>query len=1050
MSIVNCGIEKLDYIIHIADIHIRNWKRHEEYEHVFGQLYEAVRKAPANTIVTVGGDIVHAKTDMSPELISMVSRFFTNLADILPTFIVCGNHDTNLNNNNRLDALTPIIDALRHPNLYYLKDTGVYEVGDCALVVMSVFDEPDKYPKASSIDKEYKRKFALYHGTVENSSTDTGIKLLQGLTMKTFDGYDAALLGDIHKRQILKKDPFVFYVGSLIQQNFGEDYEDHGLAVLDVNTLECKFLDLPNPYGYFTLVVEDGVMPENLPITSKTSVRVKVKNTSPAQIKRVLATLRKDYKNSNVVVNNVLTKSDSKEKDLTFNSGDVRKLSYQNELIKEHLQDLDDTTLEQVYAINKQLNSQIQSSDLVRNVIWKPKRFEFSNMFSYGENNVVDFTSMQGLCGLFAPNHTGKSAILDALCFCLFDHSFRATKAEHVLNNKSDWFYCKFNFELDGKDYFINKKATRYAKGPLAGKLRVDIDFWTLDDSGEEVSLNGEQRRDTDKIIQSYVGTFDDFILTALSLQGNNSNFIEKTQSERKELLSNFLDLGVLDQLYELANKEIRSTTLLLEEYQKQDFETRFGDAERQRDDLTELYKQKQEKYADIKAKLDYFNDEALKLTKELKSNKAQDLDIEKLTSQLRTLEADKDALESQLVAANQQLDEAAKHYSDLFKKIETLDKQTLVAGHTRYEDTLLALSKVDKELQHYKVVTKNKLDKLSKLEEHEYDPNCQFCVNNIFVKDAIQTKKELQEDKELIQRLLDSKKDLSVELGELEPISQQYSLYQNFVLDAEKLHRAIQLKESNCKAVKLSIDSCEHKIQSVKANINLYHENEQIIVSNREIEKKIQEVKTQTLSISKLEESASKELQQLHGRVAVAEKVIEDCVKSIHHMQDLSDKQVAYNYYCKAMSRDGIQYSLIAKAIPQIQEYVNALLSQIVEFTLEFETDGKYINVFICYDSSRWPLELSSGMEKFLASLAIRVALIKATNLPKPNFIAIDEGLGVLDSTNLNSMHMLFNHMKELFGFTLVISHIDAVRDMVDHILTIDKKDDFSYIYFA
>ncbi len=85
--------------------------------------------------------------------------------------------------------------------------------------------------------------------------------------------------------------------------------------------------------------------------------------------------------------------------------------------------------------------------------------------------------------------------------------------------------------------------------------------------------------------------------------------------------------------------------------------------------------------------------------------------------------------------------------------------------------------------------------------------------------------------------------------------------------------------------------------------------------------------------------------------------------------------------------------------------------------------------------------------MERFVSSLAIRVALIKITNLPKPNFIAIDEGLGVLDSSNLNSMHMLFNYLKDMFKFTLVISHIDVVRDMVDNILTIDRRDDLSYI---
>lgn len=49
-------------------------------------------------------------------------------------------------------------------------------------------------------------------------------------------------------------------------------------------------------------------------------------------------------------------------------------------------------------------------------------------MFSYGPNNVVDFANAQGLVGIFAPNHTGKSAILDSIAFCLFDKCSRTKK----------------------------------------------------------------------------------------------------------------------------------------------------------------------------------------------------------------------------------------------------------------------------------------------------------------------------------------------------------------------------------------------------------------------------------------------------------------------------------------------------------------------------------------------------------------------------------------------------------------------------------------------
>jgi DNA repair exonuclease SbcCD ATPase subunit/DNA repair exonuclease SbcCD nuclease subunit len=1051
MKKINCGLTQVDYIVHVSDIHIRNWKRHKEYQEVFDKLNLVVKNSPPNTIVMIGGDIVHAKTDMSPELIQMVSYFFTGLADLVPTFVICGNHDTNLNNNNRLDALTPIIDALKHPNLYYLKDTGNFEVGDVAFTVMSVLDQPENYPKADSIKKKVKRKFALYHGTVEASTTDTGIRLLQGLSRDYFTGYDAALLGDIHKRQILNKEPLIFYPGSLIQQNFGEAYEGHGPAILNVNTLECKFLEIPNDYGYFTLTVEDGVLPNNLPITAKTSVRLKIKNTSPAQLKRVLATLRKDYKNSDVVITNIDAKEVSKTTDATFSSGDVRRVEFQNEMIKEYLSQskIDDETLEQIYTINKQLNSQLPHTETVRNVVWKPKRFEFSNMFSYGENNVVDFTNMNGLCGLFAPNHAGKSAILDALCFCLFDHSFRASKADQVLNNKSDWFHCKFNFELEGVDYFIEKRATRYAKGPLAGKLRVDIDFWHINEEGEVISLNGEQRRDTDKIIQSYVGSFDDFILTALSLQGNNSNFIEKTQGERKELLANFLDLNIFDQLYDLANKETRTSAILLEEYQKQDFEQKLGDAESVKEDCLNLYAKSEQEYKEIKEELDRCLQETVDLAELLRPNPAQDLN-------LTSLEKEKQDYQDAIVQQTARLEKLNALQNDLLinitttkQQIQQYNEQELTQSFTEYTAKVRQQQQISAVLDKLKVTIKGKLDKLANLEKHEYDPNCKYCVDNVFVKDAIKTKQELEEDKQTVAAKLEDKKNVDQYLNNNKQISTDYEGLTATKAELKEMLDKQKLAKSQIETIENAIENTKHKLKLVESNIALYHENESTIKHNQKLQSQIEVVKQQAAKIKIKEDAAAKEMQSLHGKIAVAEKTIDECLKNIEHMQELADKQIAYGLYTQAISRDGIQYNLISKAIPHIEQYVNNLLSQITDFTLSFEADGKSINVYICYETNKWPLELSSGMEKFISSLAIRVALIKITNLPKPNFLAIDEGLGVLDSTNLNSMHMLFNHLKDLFKYTLVISHIDVVRDMVDHILTIDRNGEFSYINY-
>jgi DNA repair exonuclease SbcCD ATPase subunit len=93
------------------------------------------------------------------------------------------------------------------------------------------------------------------------------------------------------------------------------------------------------------------------------------------------------------------------------------------------------------------------------------------------------------------------------------------------------------------------------------------------------------------------------------------------------------------------------------------------------------------------------------------------------------------------------------------------------------------------------------------------------------------------------------------------------------------------------------------------------------------------------------------------------------------------------------------------------------------------------------------WPLELSSGMERFISSLAIRVALLNVSNLPKSNFLVVDEGLGTLDADNLSSMNMMFSILKAQFDFIILISHLDSVRDIVDNLIDIRRDGGYSQI---
>ena len=232
---------------HIADTHIRNLKYHKEYREVFKHLYKKLKNHKVDYIIHCG-DIAHTKTQISPEFVEMCSDFFKSLADIAPTYIILGNHDGNLRNSSRQDALTPIAKALGHDNLYLLKDSGETHLDEKFTInVLSVFDR-DNWRAPSDTSRV---NIALYHGAVSGVTTDTGWKMESGEDdVNIFNNFDYGFLGDIHKtNQALDKAGKIRYPGSTVQQNHGES-NDKGFLVWEISdkdTYTCQHVELKNP-----------------------------------------------------------------------------------------------------------------------------------------------------------------------------------------------------------------------------------------------------------------------------------------------------------------------------------------------------------------------------------------------------------------------------------------------------------------------------------------------------------------------------------------------------------------------------------------------------------------------------------------------------------------------------------------------------------------------------------------------------------------------------------------------------------------------------------
>src|SRR5210317_35729 len=141
--------------IHISDIHFRGLQRHEEYKKIFINLFEKSKELKPD-LIFIGGDIVHSKTQgISPELIDILTWWFNSLADIAPTHVILGNHDGLILNDDRQDAISPIINAIDNKDIYLYKKSGVYPTGISGFnwCVFSCFDE-ENWSSVEPIDNE--------------------------------------------------------------------------------------------------------------------------------------------------------------------------------------------------------------------------------------------------------------------------------------------------------------------------------------------------------------------------------------------------------------------------------------------------------------------------------------------------------------------------------------------------------------------------------------------------------------------------------------------------------------------------------------------------------------------------------------------------------------------------------------------------------------------------------------------------------------------------------------------------------------------------------
>ena len=227
------------------------------------------------------------------------------------------------------------------------------------------------------------------------------------------------------------------------------------------------------------------------------------------------------------------------------------------------------------------------------------------------------------------------------------------------------------------------------------------------------------------------------------------------------------------------------------------------------------------------------------------------------------------------------------------------------------------------------------------------------------------------------------------------------------------------------------------------------YEENKEAIENLERLLTEMSDLRNSDLqNTERLDNDLDNKIKMSIKKIGSLEQRVENLEEQQEELEDLRREYSAYDLYLKCMHSNGIAYDIIKKKLPIINEEIAKFLVNIVEFGVFFEDDGKRLNIHIQHPhQDPRPLEMGSGAEKTIAAMAIRLAMLSVSNLPKGDIFILDEPGTALDEENMEGFARMLNMIKSHFKTVLLISHLEALKDCVDTQISIEQKGDYAFV---
>jgi DNA repair exonuclease SbcCD ATPase subunit len=700
--------------------------------------------------------------------------------------------------------------------------------------------------------------------------------------------------------------------------------------------------------------------------------------------------------------------------------------NYQIDLLKNFLQSKGyDKNLDQILDLNRTVEHKMEEGDVdvTQFKKWYIRNIEFSNFLSYGENQKLDFDTLNGLIVVESdpPNFGGKTVLsVDLLMFLFFNETTKTTKAEEIFNRftDKDSVVVKGEITIDGEDYIILRKIERKKSKKGDWNVKTELDFFKKLSDGSLQNFTGEQRRETEAFIKNSIGTKEDFLMTILTTSTNLEELLESKPTARGQVLSRFMGLEFLKRKEEVA-KEIYSS---------------FGKSK-----LSNLYSSEQ-----LKTDIETYVTKIVEYNDQIEENKKELEDIEDKISK-------------------------GKEYRDdmLKKKHNDIDKEIALMNPDKTQDEVVKLKKEKEEflvkLTELKVIEPSSFyyeDDHDKVKD-EYNKSFKQMVE---VESKIKSIEELKSSVDggikcehcgidLMMASITQSKIAELD-GYIMQKDQIYTIMQVLTGTEQtfvRLKKEFDEYEKN-KLIKekydLSVESCDLKINGLNDKLKRWSEVQDKIKLNTQIDGQLIKADLRLEELDRLKKNKNTEISNCEYNIKTNEEKIEHNKKLIVKIKEEDEKDKIYKMYLESYGKNGVSKSIMKTMMPLINSELQRLMEDSSYFKLEVRINDKSEVEFIMVDNGTGIEKLmvsGSGYEKTIASLALRSVLSKVCSLPKPNVVVFDEVFGKISNDNLEMVSEFFIKIKTYFDKIFLISHNPLVNQWADSTVKISKQNNVS-----